>query len=243
MQMAGSILGQPSVAALSVRALVLALALAFLVQGPAEAASAKVVRHGPRSSDGVALTFDDGWGVDSCERISKTLTQMSATATFFINGNHLRADPARWRRILKDFPVGNHTRSHLWLTRVSKQKIGNQLRNNQWIHREVLGRRMTRVFRPPYGAYDDTVRKVAAQRGYKHLVLWSHSSGDSSPAATVSSIIRRTTGAPRGSILLMHCGPSVTARALPAVIRSYQRRGIRLIGLDEMFRLDEYASR
>ncbi len=243
MQIAASILGQPGVAAASLRALVLALAFIFLVQGPAEAASAKVVRHGPRSSNGVALTFDDGWGVDSCEQISKTLTRMGATATFFINGNHLRADPARWRRILKDFPVGNHTRSHLWLTRVSKHKIRGQLRNNQWIHHWVLGRRMTRVFRPPYGAYNHLVRRVAGRWGYNHLVLWSHSSGDTSPAATVSSIIRHTTGAPRGSIILMHCGPSVTARALPAVIRYYQRRGIRLIGLDEMLRLGEYATR
>ena len=222
---------------------ILALLAVFLVQGPAEAASAKVVHHGPRTSGGVALTFDDGWGQESCEQISQTLRRMNATATFFINGVHLRAEPKRWRRILKDFPVANHTRSHPFLTRVSKTKIRTQLRTNQWIHQEVLGRPMLKLLRPPYGAYDSRVLKVAARWGYKKVVLWSHSAADTSPRATVSSIIRHTTGAPRGSIILMHCARGITAQALPAIIRHYKRRGIRLIGLDEMFRMGEYAPR
>jgi len=41
----------------------------------------------------------------------------------------------------------------------------------------------------------------------------------------------------------MHCAGDVTARALPAIIRHYQRRGIRLIGLDEMFHLGDYRRR
>ena len=217
------------------RAMLVALLLAVLIQTPVAAGKSKVVTKGPSSSGGVALTFDDGWGITSCERITTTLREMGASATFFINGTHLRADPKRWRKILAGFPVANHTRSHPWLTRLPGYKIKGQIRTNQWIHHSALGRPMLRLLRPPYGAYNDRVRRVARKLRYRKIVLWSQSAADTSSRATVSSIIRHTTGGAPGSIILMHCGPSVTADALPAIIRHYQRRGIRLIGLDEMF--------
>jgi peptidoglycan-N-acetylmuramic acid deacetylase len=217
------------------RATLVALMLALLAQAPASASGAKVVTQGPSGSTGVALTFDDGWSATSCERIAKTLRDTGATATFFINGTHLRAEPKRWRRILEGFPVANHTRSHPWLTRLPDSKVKGQIRTNAWIHHSVLGRPMLKLLRPPFGAYDDRVRTIARELRYRKIVLWSRSAADSSSKATVTSIIRRTTGAPPGSIILMHCGPSATADALPAIIRYYQRRGIKLVGLDEMF--------
>ncbi len=114
--------GLPGKAWLTLSQAVVLVIVALLVwQGPAAAASAVVVRSGPRSSGGVALTFDDGWGASSCESIAKTLRSMDATGTFFINGSHLQSDPKRWRRILKGLPVANHTRAHYDLTTLSGQ--------------------------------------------------------------------------------------------------------------------------
>jgi len=216
---------------------ILVILAVFLVQFPVEAASAKVVRSGPRSSGGVALTFDDGWGEASCERIGKTLRREGVVGTFFINGVHIKREPARWRRILKGMPVANHTRSHPFLTRVSTTVIRNQIRDNERVHEKVLGRPMLKLMRPPYGAYDSRVVRVAGSLGYKKIVLWSQSSGDTSSGATVSSIIRHSTGGRPGSIILMHCARNITAKALPSIIRHYKRRGIPMIGLDEMFGL------
>ncbi len=209
----------------------------LLVQVPTVAASVKVLRSGPSAKGGVALTFDDGWGESSCSRIARTLRDSGAVGTFFINGIHLRAEPDRWRRILRGMPVANHTRSHPFLTNLSAKRIRNQIRTNGWIHKEVLGRPMLKILRPPCGAYDSQVLRVAGQLGYRHVVLWSRSAADTSPAATVTSIIRHATGGKPGDIILMHCARSITADALPTIIRHYQRRGIKLIGLDKMFGL------
>ncbi len=216
----------------------LALLLVLLLRLPTEAASARVLRSGPSAKGGVALTFDDGWGKSSCKRIASTLRSSDAVGTFFINGIHLRAEPQRWRRILRGMPVANHTRSHPFLTKLPATGIRNQIRTNGWIHKRVLGRPMLKILRPPYGAYDSQVLRVAGQLGYRHVVLWSRSAADSSSAATVTSIIRHATGGKPGDIILMHCGPRITADALPTIIRHYQRRGIKLIGLDRMFGLD-----
>jgi peptidoglycan-N-acetylglucosamine deacetylase len=225
------------------RIMIAFLATLLLVAWPVGAASAasdtlaKVVYSGPRSSGAVALTFDDGWGESSCESIARTLRQNGAKGTFFINGVHIKADPARWRRILKDMPVANHTRSHRNLATASSTDIYKQIRQNERLHERLLGRPMLKLLRPPYGAFDREVQRVAAQLGYRHLIMWSVSAADTSSAATVSSVIRRTTGARPGSIILMHCGYDTTARALPTIISHYQARGIEMVGLDELLGL------
>lgn len=223
-------------------AVVLVVALLF-VGGPVGAVSAgsdtlaQAISSGPRSSGAVALTFDDGWGEAACESIARTLRRNDARATFFINGVHIKADPARWRKILRGMPIANHTRSHRNLATASSTDIYKQIRQNELLHERLLRRPMLKLLRPPYGAFDRDVQRVAAQLGYRSIVMWSHSAADTSSAATVDTVIRRTTGAPPGSIILMHCGYETTARALPAIISHYQARGIALVGLDELLGL------
>jgi len=218
----------------TVRVALLLAALMVVMAAPVDAASAEVIRSGPRSSGAVALTFDDGWGVGACEQIAKTLRKADAKATFFINGNYMKLDPARWRKILKGMPVANHTRSHRNLAAESELIGRKQIKQNEALHEKILGRRVLKILRPPYGAYDKDVLRLASELGYQHVVLWGTSAADTSSAATVKSIVRRTTGARPGTIILMHCARDITAEALPQIIAHYQDRGIALVGLDEM---------
>jgi peptidoglycan/xylan/chitin deacetylase (PgdA/CDA1 family) len=213
----------------------LAFLLALLVSASGLAQESAIIRSGPRSSGAVALTFDDGWGQAACARIAHALRTTGARATFFINGNHLKAEPELWKQILGDMPVANHTRSHLDLVEQDDRVVRKQIREDEAIHERLLGRPMLKLFRPPYGSHDRRVRTIAAELGYRYTVLWSHSSGDTSNAADARSIVRRATGAPPGSIILLHCAHDATAEAMPAIIRHYQSRGIRLVGLDELF--------
>lgn len=204
--------------------------LAMSLAAPVEA-STQVITSADSSRRRVALTFDDGWNASACASIANTLRDLGAVGTFFVNGNHLQAEPARWRRILRGMPVANHTRSHPFLVRLSDERVLNQIRTNERIHEDLLGQRMLRLLRPPYGSYDARVRRLAARLGYERLVLWDTDSHDWVSGATVSSVVARATSGDAGSIVLMHCGPSVTPRALPAIIRSYRARGFRLVGL------------
>jgi hypothetical protein len=93
---------------------------------------------------------------------------------------------------------------------------------------------MLKALRPPYGSWDERTRRVASSLGYRHVVLWDVDTRDWARDATVASVVRRGISGRRGSIVLMHCGPRITALALPAIIRSYKTRGFRLVGLDEL---------
>ncbi len=215
-------------------ALLLSLALVLLASLPMNAAQATVIKSGSRSSGAVALTFDDGWSVGACASIARTLRAHDAKGTFFVNGNNLRLQPAKWRRILKGMPVGNHTRSHKNLKLESSRVVTKQIRENEALHERILGRPMLKVLRPPFGAHDRRVRRLAGQLGYKHTVLWNVDTFDWKASSTVASIVSRATGARPGSIILMHCGPRATTKALPAIIRHYQARGIELVGLGRL---------
>ena len=205
------------------------LAAASPVVGTAEAVR---VTAGPRSTHAVALTFDDGYRRYACASIARTLRAYGATGTFFVNGVHLAAAPAVWRDILAGQQIGNHTRSHLRLTKESDQVVRRQIARNEALHEQILGRPMLKVLRPPYGAQDARIRRIAGELGYSRTVLWSVDTRDWQRSATVHSIIDRAIGAPPGSIILMHCGPEETPRALASIIAHYQARGITLAGLD-----------
>jgi peptidoglycan/xylan/chitin deacetylase (PgdA/CDA1 family) len=215
-----------------VRSALVALVLVIVVgAAPTTAWGGRVVTAGPRSSGAVALTFDDGWDRRTCGRIGRTLRSAGVKGTFFINGTNLRRAPGRWRRILAGMPVGNHTMTHADLLTRSSSAIRWELARNEAVHERILGRPMLKLFRPPYMSSDGRVRSVAASLGYQRTVLWSVDTRDWSASAIPSSIVQRATGAPRGAIILMHCGPEATARALPAIIRHYRSRGIEMVGL------------
>ena len=69
---------------------------------------------------------------------------------------------------------------------------------------------------------------------YRRMVLWNVQPHDWSPETTAQQIVKRATGARRGSIILLHCRYGATVKALPRIIRHYKGRGIRLVGLDEL---------
>jgi len=163
-----------------------------------------------------------------------TLRRKNATATFFINGIYAQANPSRWRRALAGFPVANHTRSHPFLDRLSAAQIRDQIASSERIVEQVIGRQTLKLLRPPYGAYDAEVLRVAGELGYTKTVLWTIDSYDTRSFATTSSVIRYGSSGGPGAIVLLHCGPSMTPAAVGPIIDSYRARGYRLVGLDRM---------
>lgn len=216
------------------RVVALLVALVLLGSVPAEAAS--VVTAGWSGRREVALTFDDGWDRGACASITDTLRRYNVVGTFFINGLYVAGAPAAWRRILRGMPVGNHTRAHVDLSRLSSSSIRHQIASNERLLERVLGRPMKKLLRPPYGAYDSRVRSVARSLGYRRIVLWSVDTNDWVSGTSSATIAARATSGGPGSIILMHCGPSATARALPSIIRSYKARGYRLVGVGQLLR-------
>jgi peptidoglycan/xylan/chitin deacetylase (PgdA/CDA1 family) len=197
----------------------------------------KVIHAGRRKSGAVALTFDDGNNARACRRIAHLLRKRDAVGTFFVNGMHLLRQPNKWRQIIGDMPVGNHTRSHPDLRRERHPVVHRQIAQNEQIHERVLGRPMLKLMRPPYGSRSDRVARIAGDLDYD-VMLWNVDTNDWKANATAKRIARRATGVRPGSVVLMHCSRTATVKALPKIIRHYEKRNIDLVGLDTLLGLE-----
>jgi peptidoglycan/xylan/chitin deacetylase (PgdA/CDA1 family) len=221
------------------RSILLAVVLGLVLGLATQAAS--VTRHGSREKPWVALTFDDGWDIDRCARIVRTLRARRAPATFFINGAVMRRDPERWRRLLKGFEIANHTLSHRDLSRLDPAGIRSQIVRNERVIERILGRPMLRLLRPSYGAFDADVLRIAAALGYQ-TILWDTDGGDGRAGTRTRSIIADGSRGDAGAIVLLHCGPSATPAAVGRIIERYRKRGLRLVDLGTMLDPDPPAS-
>ena len=81
--------------------------------------------------------------------------------------------------------VGSHTWAHKDLATLSSKDIDSEMGRVEQALERILG--VTPAFtRPPFGSYNDLVRKVAQSRGQK-LVTWDFDSGDSTGSTPAQS--------------------------------------------------------
>ena len=203
--------------------------------GVAGASAPTVVFHGPRTDRVVALTFDDGYAPSNVRRIFEELTRENVAATFFVNGAYLRWDPKLWRSIAAaGFPIGNHTVLHEDVRGRPPGQVEADLLRNARLVLQVTGIPMIPVFRPPYGSHDDASDAAAAAAGFPTIVLWDVTGGDSTLHAGDAAVLASASAGRPGSIVLLHAGPSVTPRILPALIARYRARGFTFVTVPEL---------
>jgi peptidoglycan/xylan/chitin deacetylase (PgdA/CDA1 family) len=206
---------------------------------------AREIWRGIRGQKRVALTFDAGGEDDAATDLLKYLTDANAPATFFVTGQ-FAADHARLLKqiISAGYPIHNHSWSHPEFTKISDDKIAEELERTDWAIRDATGKSTKPYWRPPFGDRDNRVLRTAAQTGYQSI-YWTLDSLDSvgdkkSPEFIVSRIMDppKSGGEPEryldGAIILMHVGEPGTAAAVPLLIHSLRERGFKLVTVDEI---------
>jgi len=203
---------------------------AAISPGPAP----RVVWRGPRKDRVVALTFDDGWNARTLASIYRTLVREKVPATFFVTGMYIRRAPDLWREIGGRFPIANHSNRHRDTRALGDSDIVTDLIRTRATVERATGRPMLPFFRPPYGYRNARTDRLAAAAGFPTIVMWDATATDTVARPTVRGVIRSASAGRSGSIVLLHAGPRVTARALPAIIARYRARGFRFVTLPEL---------
>jgi peptidoglycan/xylan/chitin deacetylase (PgdA/CDA1 family) len=105
------------------------------------------------------------------------LAKYNVPGLFFVIGDRLNAGTLEIvrRASSEGHLVGNHTFNHPNLTEMSPEEIRSQILRTHDLISEFEPKR--KLFRPPYGACNDTVKAIAKELGYQ-TVLWSASSKD-----------------------------------------------------------------
>jgi peptidoglycan/xylan/chitin deacetylase (PgdA/CDA1 family) len=206
---------------------------------------AVVVAHGPRGTDQMALTFDIETRLDSGAEIMDLLVSRGTHATFFAAGQ-LGTQTARGRHILdvvrahpELFDLGNHSWDNPDFTTLSASQIRGQLDRTESALVGLVGRSSRPLFRPPFGAWDTSVRSAVGAGGWHDIVTWDvnpndlrpPSSGGPSAGDIEATVVANARG---GSIVLLHVGGYHTLEALPGILDGLAARGLRPVTLTEM---------
>jgi len=208
------------------------------VQPPGSGAT--VVRRIITTKRVVAVTVDDGYGPAQAMQMIRDARSAGVTITFCFNainqgmwGQNFRSAVAK---AVEDgvLEVCSHGYSHTTGTGTTEAFGRSDLaRNAPWDR--LAGYSTAPFYRPPYGAYGAGLRAAAADEGYRYIVLWDVDTNDWKGPPAASVITQRAVGGARkGSIILMHTKPN-TAAAFPAILRGLTAKGLRPVGLSELF--------
>jgi peptidoglycan/xylan/chitin deacetylase (PgdA/CDA1 family) len=208
---------------------------------PGAAGEALLVQRGNPMRPWIALTLDAGAGAAPTPRILDALRVRGITITFFLTGRWIRDNPDLVRRMVADgHELANHTMNHPDLTTLDDDAIRRELNETEAILHDIAPDAVIRpFFRPPYGAYNERVLRVALSEGYLP-VYWSLDSLDSvGEPKTPEFLIARVTQklSPddlRGAIILAHCGSDATADALPDILDRFAAMGFEVRKLSDV---------
>jgi peptidoglycan/xylan/chitin deacetylase (PgdA/CDA1 family) len=202
-------------------------------------ASVGEITRGPRGKHEIALTFDGGAEAECFDDLITALANANVRSTFFITGRFANEHSDCAAAITKHgHEIGNHTWSHLALTKQPDAIVRDELTHAERRIAEVSGQNPKPRWRAPYGDRDARVLKVAANLGYRSI-YWTVDSLDGvEPKKTPQFLIDRITGRSDaeldGAIILMHVGERSTADALPAIIENLQARGFHLVTISKL---------
>ena len=186
----------------------------------------------------IALTFDDGPKRSTTSRLLDGLAERGVKATFFLIGCQVDGcEDLVLRMDAEGHQIGMHTEDHKMLAGVSRATFDQEVGRNRAVLEKVLGKTQF-MLRPPYGMTDG---HLCAWSRYP-LIRWSvdpEDWKDNSRQRIVQEILSRTKD---GDIILMHSNgdKKATLEALPAIIEGLEKKGYKIVTLDELLNITPY---
>jgi peptidoglycan-N-acetylglucosamine deacetylase len=178
----------------------------------------------------VYLTFDDGPSVYTPQILS-ALEAKGVPATFFVLGERAVQFPSYVQREHADGDgIGDHTWDHPDLTTLPPEQVRSELQSTADEIASLTGAPPT-LWRPPFGAFNDTVTQIASSLGLS-MRLWDVNPSDFTMPGTDVIVSRVVDNVSNGSIVLLHDGSqetdfdrSQTVAALPTIIDTLRAAG------------------
>ncbi|MFC5060014.1 polysaccharide deacetylase family protein, partial [Saccharothrix xinjiangensis] len=172
----------------------------------------------------VALTYDDGPNASTTPQLLTALRSAGLRATFFNQGNRVQQNPAL-AKSQRDAGmwVENHSWSHPHMTQLSQAQMTSEISQTQQAIQSATGV-APKLFRPPYGETNSTLKAVEAQFGLTE-VLWNVDSQDWNGAST-AQIVQAASTLQGGGVILMHDGYQTTLNAVPQIAANLTSRGL-----------------
>lgn len=186
----------------------------------------------------LAMTFDDGPHPSNTPRLLDLLKQRKLRATFFVTGQNAKEYPAILRRMVAEgHEVANHTWSHADLTRVSMASARKELADTREAIVAATGVE-PKLFRPPYGAVNSSIRSLCSSEFGYSTILWSVDPLDWKRPGVSVVTSRLVNGAHAGGILLAHDIHGPTIEAMPATFDRLLAQGYKFVTVSQLIDME-----
>ncbi|MEV6302287.1 polysaccharide deacetylase family protein [Actinoplanes sp. NPDC051861] len=172
----------------------------------------------------VGLTFDDGPRAGNTQNLLAALRNNGLRATMFNQGSYVASNPSLVRaQVDAGMWVANHSYTHPHMTQQSQATMDSEISRTQSAIANAGGG-TPRLFRPPYGETNATLRAVEQKYGLTEII-WDVDSQDWNNAS-VDAIVSAAGRLQNGQIILMHDWPANTVAAIPRIAQNLASRNL-----------------
>lgn len=189
----------------------------------------------------VAISFDAAWGADKTLHLLDILDEYGIKTTFFLVSFWMEKYPDETVEIMaRGHEIGLHSATHPDFTALSREQMRAELKDNHDITVRLTNID-PRLFRPPFGAYNNRVLEtVEDELGYT-TIQWSVDSLDWKNV-TPDDIVNRVLGRIHpGAIVLFHNNAESTPAALPRILSALTADGWSIVPVSELLHPHPYT--
>ena len=134
---------------------------------------------------------------------------------------------------------GSHSDTHPHVNNLNYDKNIEQIVKSNDKIEKITGNR-TKLYRPPYGEYNNTVIKAANDKGY-FSIQWNLDTLDYTGLTGDKMWARLENKLSPGSIILMHNGTEHTADSLEMLIKNIKQKGYEIVTVSNLIYHDNYV--
>jgi len=199
-----------------------------------------VVDRLPPTTNGLALTIDDGYDSETVNAYVDFCRDSGIRLTFNPNGVYgavwnKHAQTLRPLIASGQVQIGNHTYYHRNLVDLSSDAVRLEIAKNEaWIER-TFGITSRPWFRPPYGAHDERTDDLAGELGFTKILMWNATFGDSQPIPADVLLKQADRYLRPGSLLLGHANHRTITHLYGDILDLIRGRNLAPVTLDDIF--------
>ncbi len=187
----------------------------------------------------VAISFDAAWGADKTRDIMAICDDYGVKATFFLVGFWIEKYPEMVKEIYNNgFEIGIHSNTHPDMTKLTKSQIREELTINIKLIEDLTGFR-PKLFRPPYGYYNNNLIDVCEDLGLS-CIEWSVDSLDWKGLSAGQLASRVTSKAKNGSIVLFHNNSDNILDGLKMVLEYFKCNKTQVVPIGELIYYENF---
>ena len=188
----------------------------------------------------IAISFDAAWGAEYTDEILDILKKRNIKTTFFLVGFWVDKYPEKVRRIASEgHEIENHSTTHPHMSQLSSEQIRMEIETTQKKIEELAGDRAVKLFRPPFGDYNDRLILTCREMGF-YPIQWDVDSLDWKEYGVEHMFNQVTKKVRNGSIVLFHNNAKYIVQALPLILDHILEEGYSIVPISELIYKDNY---